>query len=378
MGGGVAILGAGGFVGARYLEMAVLGGRTNVVPVVRAFRSVGRNAHLGVAHRIGDASRAESLKGALAGCDVVVNLTMGDPSTILGTTENVYTAAVASGARLLVHLSSAAVYEEVARPDLPDDAAPQLGQWMPYGRQKGLAENFLRARMADQRIAIVVLRPGLIWGPGSPWVLGPATELVRGGAYLVGDGHGICNLLFVDNLVRSIDAVIAHPAPTAGFYHVGDNETTTWREYYGALADGLGSDPATIHVLPAGPYRIGLRDRVADVQGLPIYRWLKDRLSVETRSAIKVRFARRRRPGAAWAASESPAITREGWQLRTTPHRLPTTKFRAEYGDQNRTSFASGIAASLAWLRFVGLDDRELVASATPRAPAPVVAGSRG
>ena len=42
MSGGVAILGAGGFVGARVLEMAVLGGRTDIVPVVRAFRSVAR------------------------------------------------------------------------------------------------------------------------------------------------------------------------------------------------------------------------------------------------------------------------------------------------------------------------------------------------
>jgi len=48
---GVAVVGAGGFVGARLVEMATLAGRTDVVPIVRAYRSVGRNAHLGVPHR---------------------------------------------------------------------------------------------------------------------------------------------------------------------------------------------------------------------------------------------------------------------------------------------------------------------------------------
>ena len=46
MGGRVAVLGAGGFVGARLLEMAVLSGRTDIVPVVRSFRSAGRSAQL--------------------------------------------------------------------------------------------------------------------------------------------------------------------------------------------------------------------------------------------------------------------------------------------------------------------------------------------
>src|SRR6185503_9310344 len=177
--------------------------------------------------------RQESLERALEGCDAVVNLTTGDPSDILRTTENVYAAAVAAGARVLVHLSSATVYGQIERPDLPDDAPPRRDHWMPYARQKGLAEDFLRRRMADGRLAIVVLRPGLIWGPGSPWVLGPASELVRGAAYLVG----------------SIHAAIA--GAVTGFYNVADDERPTWRAFYGALAAGLGADISAVHRVPS-------------------------------------------------------------------------------------------------------------------------------
>jgi nucleoside-diphosphate-sugar epimerase len=359
-GGSVAILGAGGFVGARALEMSVLGGRTDIVPVVRAFRSVARVANLGMSYRVADASRPESLEPALAGCDAVVNLTTGDPADILRTTQSIYAAAVAAGARLLVHLSSATVHGQVDRPGLPDDASPELDHWMPYAREKGRAEVWLREKMSDARIAIVVLRPGLIWGPRSPWVLRPATELVGGTAYLAGDGSGICNLMYVDNLVRSIDAVVAHRERISGFYHVADDGKTTWRQYYGALASGLGVDPATIHKVPEDRYRAGAGGVVEQLKKLPPYQWLKRSLSPEAKAAIKLRLKlalERDRPASSRQGA-SPAVTRDMWCLQTTRYRLPTAKFRETFGHQNLDSFSSGLSASLAWLRFIGLDER--------------------
>lgn len=353
---GVAVVGAGGFVGARLVEMATLAGRTDIVPIVRAYRSVGRNAHLGVRHRIADASRPESLEDALAGCDVVVNLTTGRPADILPITRSVYAAAVASGARTVVHMSSAAVYGQVDRPGLTDDAAPRLDHWMSYARQKGLAESFLRDRMREPRPAIVVLRPSLVWGPGSPWVLGPARELLTGSAYLVGNGAGVCNLTYVDNLVRSILAVADDPAPVSRFFHLRDDSHVTWREYYGALAAGLRVDAATIHAVTMDRYRVGPRDALAALRSSSAYTWVKERIPLETRTLIKLRLGRARKHEPE-SLNGRPAVPREMWELQRTRYSLPTDAFREAYGHHNETSFASGIAASVAWLRFIGLHD---------------------
>ena len=356
MRGGVAIIGASGFVGTRLLEMSVLGGRTDIVPVVRAFRSLGRIANLGLSYRFGDAARADALEKALAGCEAVVNLTSGDPADILHTTQSIYTAAVAAGARVLVHLSSATVFGQVERPDLPDDAPPLLEHWMPYAREKGRAENWLRDRMADRRLAVVVLRPGLIWGPRSPWVVRPAAELVGRTAWLAGHGEGICNLMYVDNLVRSIDAVVADASPVPGFYNVADDETTTWREYYAALAAGLEVDMATIHTVRGDSYRAGVRGLVDALKNRAAYRWLTARFSPETKAAIKLALRRaldRDRPQPAGARA-SPVVARDLWHLQTTRHALSTTRFRSTFGHCNHNSFASGLAASLGWLRFAG------------------------
>jgi nucleoside-diphosphate-sugar epimerase len=234
---------------------------------------------------------------------------------------------------------------------------------MLYARQKGLAENFLRERMTDGRLAIVVLRPGLIWGPGSPWVLTPARDMVGGVAYLVGDGGGICNLMYVDNLVRSIDAVVAHPAPASGFYNVSDDETTTWRKYYGALAAGLGVDMSSVPTVSADRYRTSVRDHLEWVQTLATYKWLKARVSLESRTAIKGQVSRLVADGGAATRSTKrrPVVTRPLWHLQTTRHTLPTERFRATFGHHNQTSFASGVAASLAWLRFIGLAEAAVV-----------------
>jgi nucleoside-diphosphate-sugar epimerase len=363
MRGRVAIIGAGGFVGARLLEMAVLGGRTDIVPVVRSFKSVARVANLGISHRLADASRPDSLAPALAGCEVVVNLTSGEPADILPTTQSIHAAAVAAGARLLVHLSSATVYGPVERPELPDDAPPLADHWMPYAREKGRAENFLREHMAGGPLAIVVLRPGLIWGPGSPWVLGPAAGLLGGSAYLIGDGQGLCNLVYVDNLVRSIDAVVAHPAPAPGFYNVADDEMTTWREYYSALAAGLGIDTATVHRVAADRYRAGFGSVVDELKKLPPYQWLKNGLPPQVKAAIKLRIRRvLERDGPAQGnASAAPAVDRAMWDLQTTRYRLPTARFVTTFGRHNLDTLASGVAASLAWLRFIGHDGRDAV-----------------
>src|SRR5258706_621702 len=173
--------------------------------------------------------------------------------------------------------------------------------------------------------------------------------------------------MYVDNLVRSINAVVAHPEQVSGFYNVADDGTTTWREYYGALAAGLGVEMATIGTVPGDRYRAGLSGLLEEIKNhLPPYQWLKHGLSSETKNAIKLRLKRAlsRDPPPQWNGGPQPVVTRDMWHLQTTRNPLPTAKFRATFGHRDLTSFASGLAASLAWVRFIGLDEREAVRGA--------------
>ncbi len=376
MSGPVAILGSGGFVGARFVEMRVLTGRTDVVPVVRSFKSLASTARLGIPHRLADCSRLEPLRRAIAGCEAVVNLTAGDAREILPTTRTVYTACVAESVPLLVHMRSAVVYGCAERPGIADDAPPEPFAWMAYAGAKAAAETFLRAQLGGP-VEVVVLRPGLVWGPRSPWVCGPAAELLSGAAYLVDGGRGICNLIYVDNLVRSVEAVIARRPGAAGFYHVADDETVTWRDYYGALARALGVDPASVPSVTLERYRPRLADRLDAVRQSPGYRRLKETLSEERREQLRFWLKRllAPEPGPDGAAGP-PAVSRDIWSLQKTRHRLPTAKFAARFGPQNADSFGSAMAKTTAWLAFAGFGPAGAPGVPTVAEPAQPVAGA--
>src|SRR2546428_13814528 len=105
MAGGVGIRGAGGFVGAGFGELAVLGGRSDeVIPIVRAAKSVARTAHLGLTYRFGDASRPDSLARALEGCEAGGDLPQGGPADNPRIGAGVPRPAPAAPGRLLLHL----------------------------------------------------------------------------------------------------------------------------------------------------------------------------------------------------------------------------------------------------------------------------------
>ena len=198
----VAVIGACGFVGSQLVEHLASTGETQV-------RAIGRNPHKlellscgtgTVTKHVADAQRPRSLQTAIAGADVVINLVTGSPSTIRRSTRTLYRACVAANVSRLVHLSSAVVYGAVESPLINDDSPPIRGHWMPYARAKAAAERELHAQFGKGDLQITVLRPGIVWGPHSPHILEIARSLCQKRAFLVNDGEGIFNSIFIANL----------------------------------------------------------------------------------------------------------------------------------------------------------------------------------
>jgi nucleoside-diphosphate-sugar epimerase len=352
----IAILGAGGFVGARMVESLLLSGEMEVVPVIRTLRSAAPLARFGPIWKIADAGAEAQLAPVISGCDAVVNLTVGDLALMPGAAAATWQACRAARVPRLVHLSSAEIYGQAEDPSLQDDSPPLTGHWMPYARAKIATEVRLRGLFPDPAVACVVLRPGLIWGPRSPWVEGPAAELSQGTAYLVGEGEGVCNLLHVDNLIASILATVRHPGGVSGCFNVADGEQINWRQYFEALAAEIAVNPATIHRLPAGPFRASLGSRLGELKQTPAAGWLKKRLSKQAKQRIKRLLGRFRTlpPNRGEPPPPAPKVTRSMWHLQGTRHKLPTAKFAATFGCANRLSFQQGMAGTGEWLRFAG------------------------
>jgi nucleoside-diphosphate-sugar epimerase len=169
---------------------------------------------------LGDIADATTVSGAAAGQDVVVHLAakvdvVGPwrdylESNVVGT-RNVVAACRAASVGRMVHVSSPSVAHSgtalVGTGPAPADPAGARG---PYARSKAIAE--LDALAADSiDLAVLAIRPHLVWGPGDTQLVGRIVERAAAGRLpLVGSGAGLIDSTYVDNaaaaLVAAVDA----------------------------------------------------------------------------------------------------------------------------------------------------------------------------
>jgi nucleoside-diphosphate-sugar epimerase len=361
----IAVLGAGGFVGSRLFEQAAVRPDVEAIPVLRSPKSVARLSKLGLTCRYADTSKRAALAEALKGNPVVVNLAAGEWTRIASDAQLAFEAARDAGVGLFIHLSSAVVFGRVESNEIQDDSPPDLSHWMLYAQEKGKAENFLRSQLGFGGTKLVVLRPGLIWGPRSPWSIMPAKQLSSGTAWLAGEGKGVCNLVHVDNLLRYIWKAIESPPPQGGFFNVSDPGTLTWQTFYTAVAQGLGYPLDRIRPTSAAAVQFSPGALMDTLKQQPVfYRQMKkvlNTLSGESKSFLKFYLPalaggalRPSHPLDVPVTAGEPRLTREHWSLQNTVHRLPTDKFVRECGDPKLMTFEESLASTLAWLKFAG------------------------
>lgn len=179
----VLVTGATGFLGRHVVAAAVRAGHT-VRAMVRPGTDPGAlpwglHPRLETVHA--DLRGRRDLPAAISGCDVVVHLAAtksGDfASRFAGTvvaTENLLSAMDEAGVTRLVHCSTFSVYRSGGVPvgGLFDEAAPLEDDPLrrdPYAQVKLVQEEMVRQWAATDSRELIVLRPGLIYGPGELW-----------------------------------------------------------------------------------------------------------------------------------------------------------------------------------------------------------------
>jgi nucleoside-diphosphate-sugar epimerase len=232
----ILVLGASGFIGRRVV--AALAQSAWAAPVAASRRAPSAFAE--VVERIGlDATDRTALRAALHGIHGVVNCVSGDAATIATSAAVLFEeAARLNPAPRIVHLSSMAVYGDAT--GLLDESAALSEASTPYVRAKVAAE-----RHADAFGAAVILRPGIVHGPGSPqWTVRIARWLE---ARRIGDlgarGDGSCNLIYIDDLIAAILHSLQLPAAAGCAFNLAAPAPPTWNEYFVAFARALGAVP---------------------------------------------------------------------------------------------------------------------------------------
>ena len=286
--GQVAVTGASGFIGGRVVERLHLEQLAPPKALVRASSNTARIQRFPIAVSAVDLSSRESLVSELIGCDALVHCAFDFGvapdemiSANLATTEQLLGAAKEAGVRRLVHLSSMVVYG-YPEEEIVTEQSRRAPMDVPYDRAKAEIEERVLAEADRGDLECVVLQPTIVYGPyAGGWTVSVVNRIRSGDMVLYDEGAGICNTLYIDNLVDVIISCLRSEGMSDRCFIVSDAEPTTWGAFLGHYARMLGTEitclrPETEDQLRRSDrvYRAayGIVRRIARAKGL---QWLK-------------------------------------------------------------------------------------------------------
>ncbi|MEL7035750.1 MAG: NAD(P)H-binding protein [Cyanobacteria bacterium J06592_8] len=256
----VGILGATGFIGTRTTEFFCVNKLAEIKPIVRASSSLSHLKHLGLKSCIADALDSSSLYNAFVGCDIVIYCISGNPWFLKKTVASTYQAAEKAKVRRLVYLSTASVHGQAPLVGTDENSPLNESQFLAYNNAKVKAEKLLLKLRQKRNTEIVILRPGIVTGPYSSWVAGFANSLQNQTAYLVNQGQGICNSIYIDNLAHAIYLAMITPDVDQEAFIVGDRERITWADLYDPIAQALGKSLSQVPNINCSDYNPSLKE----------------------------------------------------------------------------------------------------------------------
>lgn len=232
----VVVLGASGFIGRRIIKLLAASGWARPLA---ASRRIGSADLDGVEKLSLDATDPASISSMLDSAGAVVSCIAGSARDIVASgTALLGMAARRTSPPRIVYLSSMAAYGGVRGP--VDESTPLRGDLGDYSAAKAAID-----REAGQYPFVVRLRPGIVYGPGSPWWSDRIARLLI--ARRLGDlgpaGQGTCNLVHVDDVAQA--AVNALSADKVGgeAFNLGSAQPPTWNQYFDAYAQALDAQP---------------------------------------------------------------------------------------------------------------------------------------
>jgi len=351
----VCVVGASGFVGNRAIEMLHETGIA-VRPIVRHASSLQPFTQMGLDGSVANAFDQEALTQAFRGCDVVIHSVLGSPGLIRGSVAPAYRAAQKAGVRRLIYLSSMIVHTSAPAPGTTESTpAIEHQPGFPTHVAKIDAERKLLQMRKQGSVEVVIFRPGIVFGPRSRWVGELADQLKQGTAYFINDGRGVCNTVYVDNLIHGMSLAMSASGVDGEAFFVGDREQVTWFDFYRPFAAALGIDLNQIPQL-APPHFThsqkqewirSIRESEAVQKGLAL---LSDNLKQQLKQFSRKRSNTAPESGLSPAIQREPVVSEMMSILQQSQYKLPVEKAERILSYEPIVSFETGCQRSIEWL----------------------------
>jgi nucleoside-diphosphate-sugar epimerase len=321
------VTGASGFIGGRLAERLAIEEGVRVRAMVRNPKKAERLRKLPVEIVQADLLDLPSLRKAINGCDLVFHCAAlvretGDRDEFYRTnvqgTENILKVSSDTGVKRFIHFSSVAVYG-MNPPDGSDETTPYQPCGNLYCDTKIASEKAVWTVHQETGLPVVVIRSTNVYGPYSnAWTVRPTKLINSGQMILINGGNGICNYVYIDNLLDATLVATKRDQSIGQVYLITDGIAVMWKEFFGYYARMAGKP---------------------SIKSVP--QWLAKVISLGMEISSKF-------------SGKPPRITREAVRYLTRQARFSIEKARRELGYQPRLSLQEGMKLTEQWLRETG------------------------
>ncbi len=260
----VVVTGATGFIGGRLVQQLVDQG-ANVLCLVRRGSRRARPLPPGASARVLDLADADAVSAALDGADLVFHCAYDwdDTSWNLRALRALIDACRVNSCLRLVHLSSFVVYAP-GNGEMTEDSALTAAK-VGYAHTKLELEAEVMRAVREDVLPATILQPTIVYGPFSlTWTDRPADMLIYGTVILPDSGVGICNAVYVDDVVSAMILAATKREAVGERFLISGPSPISWAQFYEEVATAAGAKgpqylPAQAIARRAGTVRTILR-----------------------------------------------------------------------------------------------------------------------
>jgi nucleoside-diphosphate-sugar epimerase len=241
----VLVTGATGFIGGRLVERLSQYNDIQVRCIVRDFERADRLISLPVELMHADLRNAAAINRAVKGVNYVFHCAYDRHSrrqNIEGM--HILVAACATHAiDRLIHVSTTSVYKAPSDGPLTEEA-PDGDRSSKYVDTKLDAEQIVLDAVRNRGLAATIVQPTIVYGPFSgPWTNRPAEMLIFGEVILPNSGEGLCNAVYIDDVVDGLTLAATSPKAVGERFILSGPEPVTWATFFTEMACALGTKP---------------------------------------------------------------------------------------------------------------------------------------
>ena len=284
---------------------------------------------------VGDLLNVSDLRSAIDGCDAVIHLAHGDRGPLA--TRRLVDCAIERGIRRFVHVSTMSVHGPAPGPEAAREETARIGRYdHEYSDSKAEQEEIVQGAHDRGDLQAVILRPTVVYGPGSHFVLQVIEQARNGSVSIFDHGAGICNAVYVDDVCDAIDAALVHTGAIGEAMFINGDQTVSWGDFITAFAAMVQPAPDYVNLSSAEALDYWAAHPPMQIHGLV------DRIGLKLKRL------------AGWQAPIAPWPPSGRVQRETFPIAFTNDKARRLLDWQPRVDFPQGVALTRTWLAAAG------------------------